>query len=56
MPDLARQDQKTGANDHRKYAARDGKTHDKLFPGDSKRVALPWNRQMTAAFPALIHS
>ncbi|WP_292591650.1 hypothetical protein [Mesorhizobium sp.] len=30
------------------------KYHDKLFRGDSKRVLLPWNRQMVAAFPASI--
>jgi len=28
------------------------KYHDKLFRGVAKRVPLPWNRQMLAAFPA----
>jgi hypothetical protein len=39
---------------HQEYVSAARKYHDKLFPGDSKRVPLPWNRQIAAAFPASI--
>ncbi|WP_167507123.1 MULTISPECIES: hypothetical protein [unclassified Mesorhizobium] len=52
MTDLARNNPDTGPIFIENTPVRLQKYHDKLFRDDSKRVPLPWNRQINAAFPA----